>query len=118
MSDWQFTNPNAVPRIVVTGGVTYKEIPQISRLHPDGTKEVHPMFINGSGVEIEKVYLEEVDKKRAVIMPEQINLLEVPGSQWQWLCDVQLKPFQKKIIESAKRAERINRKVKGGSYGK
>lgn len=61
MSDWQFTNPNAVPKI---------------------------------------------------------NLLEIPGSQWQWLCDVQLKPFQKKIIESAKRAERINRKVKGGSCGK
>lgn len=48
----------------------------------------------------------------------KINLLEIPGSQWKWLCDVQLKPFQKKIIESAKRVERMNRKARGGSCGK
>lgn len=107
MGGWQFTNPSAVPRIVVIDGAAYKEVPQISKLHPDGTKEVHPMFINGSGVEIEKVYLEEADKKQAVIMPERISLLEVPDSQW--LCDVQLKPFQEKIIEAEREVDRMKK---------
>ncbi len=105
MSDWRFTNPNAKPRIVVRDGVAYEEVPQISRLLPDGTKAVHPMFINSSGIEVEKVYVEQPVK-----VPERISLLEVPDGQWA--CDVQLKPFQERIIESAKRYDRLNRKVK------
>lgn len=111
MSDWRFTNPNAKSRIVVRDGVAYEEVPQISRLLPDGTRAVHPMFINSSGVEVEKVYVEQPIK-----VPERISLLEVPDGQWA--CDVQLKPFQKRMIKSVKQIERVNRKVKGGSCGK
>lgn len=71
------------------------------------------MFINSSGVEVEKVYVEQPVK-----VPERISLLEVPDGQWQWSCDVQLKQFQERIIESTKRYDRLNRKVKGDSYGK
>lgn len=104
MSDWRFTNPNAEPRIVVRDGIVYKEVPQISRLLPDGTKVVHPMFITSSSAEVEKVYMEQPVK-----MPERISLLEVPEGQWS--CDVQLKPFQKRIIKSIKLVERVKRKV-------
>lgn len=46
MSNWEYTNKQARPETVTINGEKFLKVPQISRKRSDGSREVHPAFIN------------------------------------------------------------------------
>ena len=46
MSDWEYTNKQERPEVVTINGEKFLKVPQLSRKRQDGSREVHPAFIN------------------------------------------------------------------------
>lgn len=46
MSNWEYTNKQARSEIVTINGENFLKVPQMSRERSDGSREVHPAFIN------------------------------------------------------------------------
>ena len=58
--DWEFTDKNAKPSVVMIDDVPFLEVPQISRVDSDGKRKVHPAFIH-EGETVKSIFREVGD---------------------------------------------------------